>query len=1243
MLGRSAISSRAALGSQKGLNYRGIASQSGGGGIPLSLQSKMLLWVSPEEQTDDYYIDKIGVQDRQSTLEGVTAGVIHPGRAVLYDTSKDQYSSTFGNTPANFRLANNSVTLSFWMNMTVAPPSAAGLVYGAHSTTNGAYSALVFPNGTIQFYCRHSGGTIAYESPVMVDSAWHHYCVIMNKAGNWQVFIDGVLKDTQDISGLTFGNYTNVFNIGGQATYYVGTRIYRDIRLFSSAINPSDVDVLYRQEYLAGVTSWWMCEGGNESDLNTIKDCVGTNHLFNYLFDAGSLVSGAWPSLLNKYGYSNTAYTGDDILLYGDFSDATKWGYTASRFTVDSGSAWFKAVDALAPTMTSGSNIVFPITGCYTLSYEVILGDTATFSIVVGATTIVASASHAVGVYTVDFRCPTNTQLIITGDHLGGAFRIDNITIKQKEVSIVPPLISSSNPLTDIYARALTFFGLAKRNLLKVDADTVQLNDYDGDSFNATELIVINDWYDANGVATEIDVVDIEPYQTGRQYYKDGELIIIRSDVTLTEAEDVLLKKKLNLGNLSPQVVGYIYKAEGTLTGDNADIYKAKNLYGETPYFNTILKMQINPVLNPSNKYIAIGWADFFVPEDPQIMLALCTKYDFQHSFYRQIQPKSDNPLETISYNRTELKMIETQGSFDGNHTFAHISHFYSTNPHSNGRTSPSANDMRLDRGDGTNEFGYDITDTVDDSIGASLRVSWCRLSNEIGATAWEDLSDGDCYKITEMLGAFGMLISGNGQKVLESLDVLSARYCGTVGCSVLNEDYTSPRVPNTVGGVEPDDDHRIQGGIFQGAATTENHEIWERLLIIDVAYKKEFEGKMKDDTFRVTSGGVSDQFSFVPEGGSVGYVDKLYSQLLYGGNIYHSSIYNTDRSFWDCLRNAGYIATLAAQGDGYGDYVTGTSRLECQSIYQRNLLLKKPDNIGDGFTNTIRHWLSTLTETDIDNALASEDVEKYIYDLCATDARFSSITAYTPGNQYAYINEALKFIAWGKIPDSADDSGSAGVVAKRPSMALAHEALMRFCKRAGITIISHEQAIELAMMDYSPDNYFPNPDMETTALTVLGSANAPVYPDGWNGGEVLTEDTGEGNTPILHIDTEGTYFTRQYAIKPGTFDLTFKGRGVATLKVRKILNKDTYNRDSGAAFTEINSITINSSDSYSDFTEQIVIEDADMEVYDTPTTPAEEAYQNYMRGYGDKVCGIQIELVVSDENYIKIGNCNIA
>lgn len=1222
---------------------RGVRTAVGGAVIGITFDlNKVALWTSIDNENDNYYVNLIGDQDRESTLEGSTYGVVHPGRAISYDGSKSQYSATNGNMPSNFKLNTNSLTIFFKIKMDSAPAGNSLILGTPPGSQSGAYYAYIDTNGKINTVIRHTAAIGKISNSSICDGYWHSIYILINKSGNYGLYVDNVLQgDLTDISTYTFNDFNTVFYLGGCTLYFSGIKYIRDLKVWSSAIiSETDRDNVHADIYVNDITSWYFMEEGKENVTYPIRDSVGTNHLINSAFDLTSLVYGAWGSLLNKYGYSQNTFEGGD-LISGDgmFDDPTEWTFTATRFEVAGGVAYFKAVDAAGPSITNKRTIVISAKDIIKCSFDITEGSaTLTFTNQVG-TKINTESIYAVGHHDVVFSSiAAATSIRIVGNYTGGAFKIDNFDIEKYEVGIVSPKMSSSSPTTDRLDRLLTFTGQAKYNLIKVDQDTVKLPDYIGELFDAANLITINDWYDANSIGNEIDSINIVEYQTGRQYYNQDrkELIIIKSDYILSDEEDELLKKKLMLVDKEYIPVYNIDIAIGELEGTTAEIYATSQaIINGDPASTIKSRTPVSAELDATKNYIAIGWADWF-STDALYGMPLINKYNslgFSCTFYRQIVPISDDPRNCSKYDRNKLKMIERGGSYDGDHSFGlHIS-FLSSCATYDGRITPSNNDLRIDRGDGNNEFGYDINATVDDSITSTIRASWLSLDATFGASAWKDLTDNQCQSFRASMGVFTMPTDAqNKEKVLESLDYLSNRYCGTTGYSVLNGDYVN-RTPNTVGGIEPDMSNKIQGGIFQGSETTCNHEIWERLALIVKSYKEEFEGKTNESLFWSTAGGTSYGLFYKKSGEGLYdgvYLDKEHTKRVSGATKHYSSINDTTRTLIDILEDYGYGCSMMTQGDGYaGLQFDGAPRLEAQRIYKKNGI-KKLTNVGDGFTSALRPFESNISLENQNILLTSADLTKALYDMDSDDGTF-----------YTLINYINKYNAWGLIPDCIGDSGCNGD--EISSYLIALEALFQYCKRTDITVISHEKAYILASEEIIAEgyNYFPNNTLSNKVSSILSSENAPLYPDGWNGGRIITEDTGDGNVNVLHFDTDGTIFIRQYAIRNGTYNLSFKAKGIGTLIIKKITNKDIYST-TGNLFSVTNTININSTIEYAQYTDIITIPDADLEEYSTPSTPDEENYQNYMRGYGNKICGIQIELVLTQGNYIKLCNCSL-
>jgi hypothetical protein len=211
--------------------------------------------------------------------------------------------------------------------------------------------------------------------------------------------------------------------------------------------------------------------------------------------------------------------------------------------------------------------------------------------------------------------------------------------------------------------------------------------------------------------------------------------------------------------------------------------------------------------------------------------------------------------------------------------------------------------------------------------------------------------------------------------------------------------------------------------------------------------------------------------------------------------------------------------------------------------------------------------------------------------------------------------------------PDSGADS-STGTVAGRASMALVMEAIYQFCLRAGIKVISLEEATILSNTPLPLNyNYFPNPTFRTLAKTIIASTNAPTYPDGWNGGLATAGEL---------LFTAGTFFTRQYAIKSGVASISLKTKGTGIVIIRKIINTDIYSNTSGAAFEVVKTYVVDSVD-YTPISDILTITEEPLVSYPTPTTPREELDQSYMKGYDNKWCGLHIEVVVTGVNELSI------
>lgn len=509
----------------------------------IALKSKLAGWWEKLSEQPGYYIDclRTTAQERELLTEGVTPGIIHPGRAICYDGSKSQKSMTQGNLPANFQLVNNSLTIYFEFKMDSAP-AATIMILG--DTVGVDFCLLISTDGKVRFNFTPTNTDI-YSDNSICDGKWHKIFISIDKTGYLRLYVDNILNDSSNISGASYVARTAPWNIGGRTSYFNGVKYLKNFRLFSRAItSEAERDAVHNGDYIADCIAWWMMESGKESAIYDIKDCVGTNHLINTNFDASSLASGVWSSLLNKYGYSAATYESEDLILgQGAMNDAANWDTSGARWAVASGYARFLAAGDYK--FINKTVLNYPAGTIIKVTFDVAENTAIMDYINQAQTQISAGGSYSVGSHTVIIK----TSAAGTGIGVRGigasAFRIDNLIFTYYEPAIILPKMDAVTPLNDVLGRTLTFKGQAKYNLIKVSEGVVKMPDYLGELFDATELITENDWYDASGVAQSITWDDIK-YQSARQYVSSNKLIIVDSAYYLTAAEDLILQRYIN-------------------------------------------------------------------------------------------------------------------------------------------------------------------------------------------------------------------------------------------------------------------------------------------------------------------------------------------------------------------------------------------------------------------------------------------------------------------------------------------------------------------------------------------------------------------------------------------------------------------------------------------------------------------------------------------------------------------------
>jgi hypothetical protein len=1187
------------------------------------LGDKILAWYDRSDTSGGMLINKIGVQSREQFTQNDSAGNLWKGKARTYTQSKTQYSYIpSASVPANYKLVTNSLTMSFWFKAaTTGINGERPLIYYSTGSTDGTYGvSLNYLTKNLVLQATGSAGvkTVTSSGVDYCDDKWHHVVGIIYKDNYLKLYVDNSLIGTLSIVGITFANNTSNFAINYPLNGSV--LAMRDVRLFPSAItSTSDIDKLYNQQYVSGACGWWPLEDDNYA--YSVDVSGNNNHMTNMARDAESYITGLWPSLYNKYGYSDTIYN-DLILDDGVFDNASEWTIGAHWGIADGvasfdGTAFATLVNKRITSIAAGDILKIEFT---------VVSGTAKIAFYSSVDMILTYASYATGSHTLYVKAIVNHPNVrIYGTTGGTACVIDNFKINKYFGYPIPPKIDKSIPDHDLLGNVLIFADKAKYNSI-IEGDSIKMPD-EGEIYSGTQLISVNDWF-VNDTSQYVKWDSIK-HQSGRQYVNNSEYILIRHDVQLTSTEDALLRSYMRYSeSYNPLYV--VDKAIGSTTGTTAEIYsdvvavKAGTVNYENAFVSPI---DMVPPKTPTGRYFAMCWDDYFNPEDQFIIAPLLVKYGFTSTFDRQVVPSDNNYYRNYKYDINKVKKIEYQGSWDASHGFMHISMLTSC-PLFDGRTRPTNDELRVARADGTNALGFDIDSTLNSAFVASNVTGWLRLA--FGTTAWKNLTDDQCQLYREAFGLFGMPYDAqSSQKVLESLDVLSARYCGTTGTSVYQDDYAT-RLPNTIDGSEPSDTNRILGGIFQGASTTQNHELWERVFYIFDKYKNEFEGKSKKTIHFKTPGGVLYDYGYKPVNPENGlhYHDTSYTKLFNGAATYISSITNQTRSLIDAFRAAGYKTGAYTQGDGYslGGY-DDINRLERQRMYKLNSQLTKPDDIGNGYSYNTRYLELDIPSKDQDTILSKSDVVLALYNYNDTCNRYLGDNGTTSFK--TVIEKISRNSAWGIISEHAADSRPyTSPDAPKSSLALSMEALFQYCKRANIHVIGHEDAYDIAYRNpLTLSNYFPNPAFANLTSTVFTHNSIPTYPDGWNGGTV------SGDTLTF---SSGTFFTRQYAIKPGSVTLSIMAKGEGIIKVKKIRNNDVYSDASGSGYEDWITITVNNPN-WDTETSSGTIENASMVTYSAQTTPQELVYQNYMKGLDNKICGLHIEVIIAADKTLKI------
>ena len=630
-----------------------------------------------------------------------------------------------------------------------------------------------------------------------------------------------------------------------------------------------------------------------------------------------------------------------------------------------------------------------------------------------------------------------------------------------------------------------------------------------------------------------------------------------------------------------------------------------------------------------NSKLVTFAFADFYT-EDLMFAIPILAKYGFSTSCYTPTKFAADNPLNlvpeyTTDTNPRDYRRVLTSASFLSAHFFQHYTWGVQL-PLMDGVNYPSNDDFRVARSDGTNAFGKLPSLTLLDVFGAVM----CGY-DYLDIASWQDtvladMTDEQCQTIRSKLSYFYGYDYRFKQRMLQILDTLSNLYCGTTGYSVKNGDYAT-NTPNTASETYPSIGDPILGGIFQGATTLCNHEIWERFEKIFKEWTRTL-GRDYDIKLMVVAGGWTNSLFYLPvnpPSTHIRYHDRECTRKANCFAAYTSSITGTTRCYADIMKSNGFVS-------GPGGYVgyawtdcDGNQRKEKAVMYKLGSDLSTLDYLGDGYNRAVRILDYDLADdsTGFANFLASTDLMKEKFELTIQD---TSAVAITSGNNFAQvINELDKRIAWGLAPEINEDLGVGvtNTAARRAHFAIVFELYCQYCKENGIDIVSVEEAIPLIYQSTPKfENIFPNSTLATTAKDSIGSSMCNNFPDGWDAGTVELE----GEDRVFTTDAKA--FTRTYRLTDGSALLTAQLKGTGKLDVYRIRNWhpywiSAYTNTSVCEYELIQSVSVDSET----YVDGVIPFDIPIEPDKEYTTEGID-YQRYMRGRDNQTCGLHIELV---------------
>lgn len=599
----------------------------------------------------------------------------------------------------------------------------------------------------------------------------------------------------------------------------------------------------------------------------------------------------------------------------------------------------------------------------------------------------------------------------------------------------------------------------------------------------------------------------------------------------------------------------------------------------------SVLKEEYLNGIDDENRYMSIGFDDFR-DSDFSMVIPLLKKYNSFATFNR-----IGNSATLDEDDLDRIENVLSNGNELGDHTWFHCNYIYS-DPMFNGQNPdsldghqtpfPSNEQMRDDRGDGKNAFGFDLEEPVDEKLSDwnNYKRQWTAFEIE-----WGGLTDEQCQIIRE---SFSVMFGD--EELIQTLDELSNTYLGTSGNSKGSWDEAT---------------QTYTGGIFSGCKTSANYEIWERVAeVTKEFYREELQYEVLTWSW---PGSIPSPFKF-EKGGKYYYDEdctKLYNYLAKMPSSLYIDKYGREkeRSWVDVLRENGYLiahdTVYPARNDG-----TELTMMSKQLIY--NAPYSRKDALIYGTNRSVSY-------SEIES-----QYEEPFFDVDCPKTYAAQM--YEAGGSYYNFIESIRQntsngMVHGEVIDSSDTY----------SMEVFLEAALQYCEATNVEVVSKIQAYDICFESEQKreGNLVYNPWLRNTAKEFLMNAeNVPSNPDGYTGNCRVEMD----NDNIPTLITEGKTIYLHYGIPIGEILYKAAVKGKGNIKIYAIKNRDTIELEE-TKLELLSEIEINSS--------AFQLYETEFLIKNNPETEYEQRWE----GLGDKIMGIKI--VYSDNlnvKYITLG-----